>query len=101
MHNRSSTPDILGSLMTGATKQEPIKAPSLPKEELKEKATFNLPIALLIELEDTCYEIRKLCQTKQISKTLIVEEALKKVFAEFKDKKEASYLFKVLEKSIK
>lgn len=101
MHNRSSTPDILGSLMTGATKQESTKAPALPKEELKEKATFNLPVALLTELEDTCYEIRKLCQTKQISKTLIVEEALKKVFAEFKDKKEASHLFKALEKSIK
>ncbi len=98
MHNRSSTPDILGSIMTGATKQEsPKTMQAAPVEEIKEKATFNLPVALLSELEDTCYEIRKLCRSKQISKTLIVEEALKMAFADFTDKKQTSRLFQILE----
>ncbi len=105
MHNRSSTPDILGSVMTGSFTQEPVKKalPPILQEELKEKATFNLPVNLLAELEDTCYEIRKLCKSKQISKTLIVEEALKMAFADFTEKKQKSSLFKVLEnhKSVK
>lgn len=98
MHNRSSTPDILGSIMTGSLKQENTKpSQKQPAEEFKEKATFNLPISLLSELEDTCYEIRKLCRSKQISKTLIVEEALKMAFAEFIEKKQSSRLFQTLE----
>ena len=98
MHNRSSTPDILGSIMTGALKQETPKASQAQVfEETKEKATFNLPTALLVELEDTCYEIRKLCRSKQVSKTLIVEEALKMAFADFTEKKQTSRLFQILE----
>ena len=98
MHNRSSTPDILGSIMTGSLKPKSPKAsPVAPQEELKEKATFNLPVDLLVELEDTCYEIRKLCRSKQISKTLIVEEALKMAFADFTEKKQTSRLFQTLE----
>lgn len=57
------------------------------EEEVKEKATFNLPVKLLGELEDKCHEIRKLCGSKQISKTLIVEEALRMAFADFDLKK--------------
>lgn len=98
MHSRSSTPDILGSIMTGDVKQESKKAiKPVVLDEVKEKATFNLPVTLLTELEDTCHEIRKLCRSKQISKTLIVEEALKMAFADFKDKKQASRLFQILE----
>lgn len=52
-------------------------------EEVKEKATFNLPVKLLEELEDKWVEIRKLSGSKQVSKTLIVEEALRMAFAEF------------------
>ncbi|MBS0627253.1 MAG: hypothetical protein JSS09_03470 [Verrucomicrobia bacterium] len=97
MHSRSSTPDILGSIMTGEVKQENHKAiKPVILDEAKEKATFNLPVTLLTELEDTCHEIRKLCRSKQISKTLIVEEALKMAFADFKDKKQASLLFQIL-----
>ncbi len=98
MYNRSSTPDILGSIMTGALKPESPKASQVTsQEELKEKATFNLPVDLLVELEDTCHEIRKLCRSKQISKTLIVEEALKMAFADFTEKKQTSRLFQILE----
>jgi hypothetical protein len=98
MHNRSSTPDILGSIMTGALKENQKKAvKAKPAEETKEKATYNLPVDLLRELEDTCYEIRKLCRSKQISKTLIVEEALKMAFSDFRESKQSSPLFQTLE----
>lgn len=105
MHNRSSTPDILGSLMTGAqsVKQKKEEAPpiKITDDEVKEKATFNLPVILLGELEDVCHEIRKMCKSKQVSKTLIVEQALKKAFSDFHNKKQASELFRALEKSLK
>lgn len=63
------------------------------EEEAKEKATFNLPVKLLRELEDKCHEIRKLCGSKQISKTLIVEEALRMAFAEFDLKRETGKFY--------
>jgi len=103
MHNRSSTPDILGSIMTGTLPKQEVRKPSPPpvvEEELKEKATFNLPVAVLRELEDVCHEIRKLCRSKQISKTLIVEEALKMAFEEFHKLDKKSSLFKKLESSL-
>ena len=99
MHNRSSTPDILGSIMTGSLPKQETKKPTFSvQEELKEKATFNLPKAVLVELEDVCHAIRKLCKSKQISKTLIVEEALKMAFAEFQNKDKKSALFEKLQK---
>lgn len=100
MHNRSSTPDILGSIMTGTLPKQEVRKSSTPpaiEEELKEKATFNLPVAVLGELEDVCHEIRKLCRSKQISKTLIVEEALKMAFEDFHKLDKKSSLFKKLE----
>ncbi|MBM3198355.1 MAG: hypothetical protein FJZ58_03765 [Chlamydiae bacterium] len=78
----------------GSVKQEHSQTLVIDKQEdAKEKATFNLPVQLLSELEDKYYEIRKLCKSKQVSKTLIVEEALKIVFSEFEHKKQASQLF--------
>jgi len=102
MHNRFSTPDILGSVMTGVQgtvqrKKENKKVVKAVVDEAKEKATFNLSIALLTELEDICHEIRKLYGSKRISKTLLVEEALKTAFSNFKEKKEKSSFFKSLE----
>lgn len=112
MNDRFTTPDILGSIMTGTAsnktllqeiqqeiKQESNKATTKTtprqqsEEELKEKATFNLPCAILSELEDKCHEMRKLCKSKQVSKTLIVEEALRIVFQEFESKKHTSRIF--------
>jgi len=101
MHNRTNTPDILGSIMSGNQAVQEVKP--LPKternlsledtEEKKEKATFNLPVTTLAALEDISYELRKLCKSKQVSKTLIVEEALKIAFADFEQKRQASKLF--------
>lgn len=104
MHDRLSTPDILGSIMSGGQSSKPIKQEIIqeikqiiskkpPEEEPKEKATFNLPVALLLELEDKCHEMRKLCRSKQVSKTLIVEEALKMAFADFESKNQSSKFF--------
>lgn len=64
-----------------------------PIEELKEKATFNLPIQLLRHLEDKWMEIRKMTGSKQISKTLLVEIALEMAFAEFEQSPDASIFF--------
>jgi hypothetical protein len=108
MADRFTTPDVLGSIMSGiAIKQENNKAIKKEKkilkttpveafEDLKEKATFNLPVKLLEELEDKCYEIRKLAGSKQISKTLIVEEALRMAFADFESKEKSSKLYSKL-----
>ena len=61
--------------------------------ELKEKATFNLPVALLHELEDKCVHMRRQTRSKHISKTLIVTKALELAFHEFDLKNESSKLY--------
>jgi len=63
------------------------------EEDSKEKATFNLSVKVLEELEEKWAEIRKLTRSKQISKTLIVEEALKIAFEEYSIKKQGSELY--------
>lgn len=104
MHDRRSTPDILGNIMSNGQEHKTIKqeskketkqTPSTNTQETgsKEKATFNLPVSLLSELEDKCHEMRKLCKSKQVSKTLIVEEALRMAFAEFETKNQLSKFF--------
>lgn len=113
MNDRTSTPDILGSIMSGGFSnkesnkeiEQDIHAAikkAVPttnsEDDVKEKATFNLPVSILSELEDTCHELRKLCKSKQVTKTLIVEEALKLAFADFEAKKQASRLFAKLAK---
>lgn len=57
-------------------------------EEPKEKATFNLSVKTLRDLEDKWMEIRRLSGSKQISKTLIVEKAIEMALAEFGLKKQ-------------
>ncbi len=69
---------------------------SVSAEGLKEKATFNLPIKTLEELEDKWMEIRKMAGNKQISKTLIVEKALEMAFEEFDGQKQESKLYSKL-----
>lgn len=72
-------------------------------EELKEKATFNLPVPLLQELEDKWSEIRRLTRSKQISKTLLVEKALEIAFSEYEQRKDLSEFYSKLvnDKSVK
>lgn len=81
---QSNNKATITQLMIGGT-EEPI---GTVEEELKEKATFNLPKKLLEQLEDRWMEIRKLSGSKQISKTLIVEKALEMAFDEFDMKKQ-------------
>ena len=72
-------------------------------EEFKERANFNLPVSLMIELEDKCYEIRKISGSKQITKSLLIEESLKMAFAEFDLKKHTGKFYAQLinNKSVK
>lgn len=72
-------------------------------EELKEKATFNLPVSLLQELEDKWSEIRRFTRSKQISKTLLVEKALEIAFSEYEQRKDLSEFYSKLvnDKSVK
>lgn len=65
-------------------------------EEPKEKATFNLSVKILRELEDSWMEIRRLSRNKQISKTLIVEKALEMALSEFNLKKQISKFYNKL-----
>lgn len=111
MGDRLETPDIMSSLMSEPSKQENISRNKAIKtssnktvlkqmlldgrdeetpilEELKEKATFNLSVKTLRDLEDKWMEIRRLSGSKQISKTLIVEKAIEMALAEFGLKKQ-------------
>lgn len=67
---------------------------SLP---IKEKTTFNLSQELLVELEDAWIKLRrKLKGGQRITKTLIVEKAIKIILADFESKSEMSDIFQEL-----
>lgn len=105
--NRKVTPDVMGRLMNEPTiKQESKKAINTAPhiaikqesnkhdlENIKEKATFNLPVKLVEKLEDTWTAIRKIANSRQISKTLIVTVALEAALEEFDEKGESSQLY--------
>jgi len=60
----------------------------------KEKTTFNLSQEILIELEDAWIKLRrKLKGEQRITKTLIVEKAIKIILADFESKSELSDIF--------
>ena len=116
---RRTTPDLLGSLMSGTpSSRQPIQdegnraisiasnkaikpasnraikqAAPIADEETKEKATFNLPVVTLKELEDQWMRIRQQTGSKQISKTLIVEAALALALAEYDKRGQDSSLY--------
>lgn len=98
MKDRKLTPDVLGSLMSGIDeirhKRQSAEVFDIEsKNDLKEKATFNLPVNLLSKLEDHWVNIRKLSSSKRISKTLMVEKALEMAFSEFEIKKKESQFY--------
>lgn len=119
MADRTATPDILGAVISGeAIKEESnktikqdiskeIKKASKKainpegnkagqksrEEDPKEKATYNLPVKLLMELEDKWMEMRRISGSKKVSKTLIVEEALKMAFSDFDLKKDSGKFY--------
>lgn len=98
MDTRQSTPDVLGSIMSGTTKQENKQASfSLEK---KEKVTFNLSIELLRQLEDVWMQMRK-TSSKKISKTSLVETALQQAFSELDVHREKSAFYTKLIKENK
>ena len=86
MRDRLITPDVMGDLMKeeiGSLKTTCFTFSSKKnKKELKEKATFNLSSSLLKDLEDMWLELRKKEKSK-ISKTEIVEEAIRNAIKEF------------------
>lgn len=64
----------------------------------KEKVTFNLPVELLRQLEEVWMKMRKVSPQKKVSKTLIVETALKQAFYEMETQQEKSALYAELVK---
>ena len=76
-----------------AIKEESNKAIKQAAEAYKEKATFNLSKTLLSELEDVWADFRRELDSKQISKTLVVEAALRLAFDELKAKRQESKLY--------
>lgn len=79
----SSNKAVLKQMLLDGTEEETVVL-----EEPKEKATFNLSVRTLRDLEDKWMEIRRLSGSKQISKTLIVEKAIEMALAEFDLKKQ-------------
>lgn len=79
-----------------AIKQENMKAvkTAMP-ETIKEKTTFNLSQNILLELEDAWIKLRrKIGKGEQrITKTLIVEKAIKIVLADLESRSELSDIF--------
>jgi hypothetical protein len=72
---REKTPDIIGQLMGEPIRQESNKAiKQASNKPIKEKATFNLSKSLLKDLESYWLRMR---QTNKITKTDIVEEAIR------------------------
>lgn len=65
----------------------------------KEKTTFNLSQQVLQDLEDAWIKLRrKLKNEQRITKTLIVEKAIKIILADFESKSELSDIFIELKK---
>jgi hypothetical protein len=95
MDTRRSTPDVLGSIMSGTTKQDiqPVYTPL----EKKEKVTFNLSVELLSQLEESWIQARKTSGAK-ISKTSLVELALELLFSQLEDHQEKTLLYTKLRK---
>ena len=65
----------------------------------KQKATFNLSKEILDQLEERFFEIRKLEGTKRITRSMIVEAALRISFKDFGVWEEMSRLFQNLTSS--
>lgn len=76
------------------TKQENHKA--IKQETNKEKATFNLSLEILDRLELSWINMKRQRKDKRITKTLIVEAALKYALDEYDRLKEESEFFKNL-----
>lgn len=77
--------------MSGTIPSE-TKQSSLEKKS-KEKVTFNLSVELLRQLEEIWMKIRKISSKRKVSKTLIVETALKQAFDEMEKCQEESALY--------
>ncbi|MGB7128632.1 MAG: hypothetical protein WBD50_06045 [Candidatus Rhabdochlamydia sp.] len=84
----SSNKAVLKQMLLDGTEEE-----TTVLEEPKEKATFNLSVRTLRDLEDKWMEIRRLSGSKQISKTLIVEKAIEMALAEFDLKKQTGKFY--------
>lgn len=66
------------------------------RQEMKEKATFNLTASALESLESTWMRLRRSIKGERITKTSIVEAALELCISEFEEKEDDSALFKRL-----
>ena len=110
---REETPDILEEIMS-ISKPENSKERKLPRNKTvkkenfqgikqenskavnKEKVTFNLSKELLDELDDVWFKLKKMLKDKdqRITKTLIVENSLRKCLDDFNNHLENSEIFK-------
>jgi len=118
MTNRRATPNLLDPMseIMGARKPESPKAikqetPKAQKPEsnnsveqadlegegLKEKATYNLSKDLLIDLEETWINLRRNHRGQRITKTMIVEEAIRYAIEDLEKNKSASWLYRKVE----
>jgi len=68
-------------------------------ESTKERATFSLDVDVKDKLELTWLQLRRMLKGQGISKSGIVETALKMALEDFKNKKKSSKLYKILDQS--
>lgn len=65
-------------------------------ESPREKATFNLDSKVKDNLEDGWMKLRRMLKGKGVSKSIIVEEAIKMTLEDLKSNKESSKIYKCL-----
>jgi hypothetical protein len=111
LKGREKTPDIMAGIMGAqqpesnreitqpnnqGIKQESNKTEATIDEGVKEKATFNLSKSLLNELEDAWLNLRKSYGDKKITKTLIIEEAVKAALQDLSIKGQEGWFYSKL-----
>ena len=69
------------------------------KDITRDKATFSLDVRVIEKLEDTWLKLRKKLKGKNISKSIIAEEAIKAVLDDFMKNEETSEIYKALSKN--
>ena len=71
----------------------------IKKFAFKEKSTFSFSAKVKDDLEDSWMKLRRMLKGHGISKSIIVEEAVKMILIDLKQNKESSKIYKALSKN--
>lgn len=69
------------------------------KDVSRDKATFSLDEKVIDNMEDAWMKLRRMLRRKNITKSIIVEEAIKMILDDLTKNEETSKIYKILSKS--